>query len=134
MADPYQNTYSLVDFSEYVSETLELPKEINQEYTAEDEEFIESIKMFKNEYKVLDTSQIWTAVTDPTISVTLNANYTLKQNLTSGTYKVVFRLYDASDTVVNKQEVSESGVVSEKPFNVTQYELIGDTFSYIIIK
>lgn len=134
MADPYQNTYSLVDFSEYVSETLELPKEINQEYAPEDEEFIESIKIFKNEYKVLDTSQIWAAVTDPTISVTLNANYTLKQNLTSGTYKVVFRLYDSSETVVNKQEVSESGVVSEKPFNVTQYELIGDTFSYIIIK
>ena len=46
----------------------------------------------------------------------------------------MFRLYDSSETVVNKQEVSESGVVSEKPFNVTQYELIGDTFSYITIK
>lgn len=135
MNNPYQNTYTLVDLSEYVSETLELPVEINQDYTEEDQEFIDSIKQFKNEYTALNTETIKASVVDNTVSVTLSSNYTLKENLKSGTYKVVFKLYDVSDTTVYKEETDENGeVVSKTPFEIKDYMYIGDTFSYIIIK
>ncbi len=134
MNNPYQNSYTKVDLSEYVNNELELPIEINQEYAEEDQEFIDSIKQFEYEYKALDTQTIKSAVVDNTISITLNSNYELKEDLMSGTYKVVFTLYDASDEVVYKEEVNDKGEISQKPFNVTEYMYIGDTFSYIIIK
>ncbi|MBQ7410585.1 MAG: hypothetical protein IJW20_04290 [Clostridia bacterium] len=135
MNNPYQNTYTLVDLSEYVSDTLEIPVEINQEYTEEDQEFVDSIKQFEYEYVALDTDTIKASVVDNTVSVTLSSNYTLKENLKSGTYKVVFKLYDVSDTTVYKEETDENGeVISKTPFEIKDYMYIGDTFSYIIIK
>lgn len=135
MNNPYQNSYTEVDLSEYVKETLEIPKEINQEYTEEDQEFIDSLKQFENEYIALDTNTIKSSVVDNTVSITLKTNYTLKENLKSGTYKVVFKLYDVSDTTVYKEETDENGeFISKKPFEIKDYMYIGDTFSYIIIK
>ena len=132
--NPYDNTYTKVDLADYVSDTLEAPVEINQDYTADDEEFIQSIKQFDKEYKALDEATIKGAVSDETISVTLNKNYTLKDNLVSGTYKVVYTLYDVSEEIAYKQETDKNGNITEKPFNVNEYAYIGDTFSYIIIK
>ena len=87
----------------------------------------------KNEVES-NTNNTEGAVSDETISVTLNKNYTLKDNLVSGTYKVVFTLYDVSEEVAYKQETDKNGNITEKPFNVSEYAYIGDTFSYIIIK
>lgn len=132
--NPYDNTYTKVDFADYVNEELEAPIEINQEYDASDESFVESIKQFDIEYKAIDTQTIKNAVSDNTVSITLNSNYTLKENLTSGTYKVVFSLYDASEEIAYKQETDDKGNITEKPFNITDYVHVGETFSYIIIK
>lgn len=135
MKNPYQNTYTKVDFAEYVSNELEVPLEINQEYTEEDQEFIDSIKQFEYEYKAIDTETIRSIVTEDTISVTMNCDFELKEALKSGTYKVVFSLYDISDEVVYKEVKNENGeVISRVPFNIKEYMYIGDTFSYIIIK
>ena len=134
MNNPYQNEYTKVDLSEYVTNELSVPIEIRQEYGEEHQEFIDSLKQFENEYTSLDTQTIKAAVIDNTISVSLNADYELKENLKSGTYKVMFTLYDASDEIVYKEETNDRGESTQIPFEVTEYMYIGDTFSYIIIK
>ena len=134
MNNPYQNDYEKVDLTEYVTNELEIPVEVNQVYDEKYQEFLDSIKQFEKEYTAIDTQTIKAAVIDNTISVTLNADYVLKQDLKSGTYKVVFTLYDASDEIVYKEETNDKGESTQIPFDITEYMYIGDTFSYIIIK
>jgi len=137
MTNVYENTYTLVDLTEYVNEELTLPIEFKEEdYTPENAEFIDKTKMFNMEYTAFDTSTIKTKVGDnTTTSVTLDLDYTLKDALKSGTYKVEFKLYDIGENTVYKEETDDEGnVVSKTPFDITEYTYIGETFSYIIIK
>lgn len=144
LSNPYDNTYTKVDLKDYVNpatnETIEVPKEVlTEDYESGDEEFVESLKQFEHEYTALDTSTIQNIVSaiagsDTTVSVTLNKSYSLKDSLISGTYKVVFKLYDAAESIAYKIETDENGAVSKKPFNVMEYTYVGETFTYIIIK
>ena len=109
--------YSLVNMQDYVTETLE---NINTE----------------NEYSAISNSTISSAVSNPTATTTFNLRYTLKDNLVSGTYKVVFTLYDY-DEVTQYEEVENpdgSTTLVELPDKLPVYNYIGDTFSYIVIK
>lgn len=132
-ANPYQNTYSKVDLKDYLDGELIVPVEINQEYDEEDEEFVESLKTFSQEYTAFNTEKI-NEVALEDIPITMNLEYKLKENLKSGTYKIVFKLYDVADGVAYKKLEDESGEITQEEFKTLEYEYIGETFSYIIIK
>lgn len=134
ITNPYENTYTLVDLADYVNEELIIPTEINQEYNEEDAEFIESIKKFDKEYIAVDTQKINETVINDMATTNFELNYTLKSKLKTGTYKVVFTLYDANSSTAKKQTTDADGNITEESFNITDYEYIGETFSYIIIK
>ena len=116
----YDLTYSLVDLKNYVSETL----------VGLDEEH-------PNEYEAIRTQTIDSKVEDDTVAVDFDLDYTLKENLVTGTYKVVFTLYDKTDyqepEVVYNEETDQYETTG-RMVDKTDYEPIGETFSYIIIK
>lgn len=137
--DLYERTYTLVDFQDYVQDKLTVPTEMLSSYNSSDEaenEYIKSITKLENEYEAVSTSKIKATVVDNTVSVTFDdLEYTLKQKLKTGTYKVVFTLYDTTDTTAIRNIMdSEGQIISQKSYNVREYEKIGDAFSYIIIK
>ncbi len=116
----YGNEYEKVDLADYVRETLE-----NVTISYSDP----SLNLY--EYKAVDVDTIHNAVTDPTQSVSFTQNYTYEEGpLMTGTYKLVYTLYDRYDTqiVVEDQE----GTMSYQ--DVQEYEKIGEDFVYIIIK
>lgn len=136
--NPYDRSYSKVDIQDYVQETLVEPMEIDKsDYNESDYEFIDSIKQFDKEYTAFDTNKINAKVGDDKEEpVTFSdLSYTLKENLTTGTYKVVFTVYDTNATIVENIVVDEAtGNNIALQYNRTEYEAIGDSFAYIIIK
>ena len=116
----YDLTYSLVDLEDYIRETL----------TGIDSDH-------PNEYEAISTETIDQSVDDITEAVDFDLEYTLRNNLVSGTYKIVFTLYD-------KEEYQEPEVIFNETTGLYEttgemidkidYEPIGETFSYIIIK
>ena len=117
----YDLTYSQVDLEDYVSENL-IDLWGNEH---------------PNEYEAINTQTIEDTVEDDTVAVDFNLDYTLKENLVTGTYKVVFTLYDKTEYqepeyVYNEEteQYEPTGRILDK----TDYEPIGETFSYIIIK
>ncbi len=109
--------YSLVDMQDYVTETLE---NINVE----------------KEYSAIPNSTIESSVSNPEETKTFNLSYTLKNNLVSGTYKVVFTLYDYDELTQYEEVENPDGSITlvELPDKLPVYNYIGDTFSYIVIK
>lgn len=137
--DLYDRTYSLVDLKDYVSNSLILPTQILSTYDENNEgenQFINSLKKLDKEYEALNTTAIKNKVSDNTVSVTFdNLEYELKKMLKTGTYKVVFTLYDTTDTTAKREIKDDEGnITSVKDYNVREYEKIGEAFSYIIIK
>lgn len=137
--DLYDRTYSLVDLKDYVENELIVPDQILSSYdetNTEEANYINSLKKLEKEYEAVNTNKIKASVTDTTKSITFDdLVYTLKKKLKTGTYKVVFKLYDTTDTTSTREIKDESGeIISTKDYNVRQYEEIGDAFSYIIIK
>ena len=110
-------TYTLVDLADYVSESLE---NINVE----------------NEYLAISTSDILSKVTNAENTTTYDLEYTLKQNLTSGTYKVTYTLYDYEEQPQYEEVENPDGSISmvELDEKLKVYNFIGSTFSYIVIK
>ena len=116
----YDLTYSLVDLSDYVEETL---SELDDDH--------------QNEYEAISTSTIQGSVVDETEAVDFDLEYTLKEDLVTGTYKIVFTLYDKVDYQEEEVIFNETTQQYETTGNMidkTDYEYIGETFSYIIIK
>jgi hypothetical protein len=138
--NPYDRTYNYVDLSDYVQETLEeVPEELQDAYAYETtEEDDSSGKVSTNTknagYTAFSTKDILAAAPDETVSANLKLNYTLKNNLTTGTYKIVFKLYDINKKTVYEEVENGSGGTTSVPKEVTEYQYIGDTYSYIIIK
>ena len=100
-----------------------------------DEEFLDSVLQFENEYKAFDTDKIEETVVDNTVSVSFtDLELTLKDTLVTGTYKVEFSLYDTYDTTVTNIITDDSGNNSAKNYTKKQYEFIGESYVYVIIK
>lgn len=137
--DLYDRTYSLVDLKDYVKNDLIIPEQILSNYDESDSEenkFISSFKKLEKEYEAVNTEKIKANVSKDTSSITFkDLEYELKKKLKTGTYKVVFKLYDTTD-ITAKREIknAEGDITLTKYYNIRQYEEIGDTFSYIIIK
>ena len=136
--DVYDNAYEKVDLQDYVQETLQAPIEADRSIysTEEDAEFLDSIKQFEYEYKAFDTAKIALAVGDDnTESVTFDdLMLTLKDTLRTGTYKIEFMLYDTYDDVATNIITDNFGNNTAKNYNITTYEYIGESYTYIIIK
>lgn len=58
----------------------------------------------------------------------------IKRKLVSGTYKLVFTLYDKSEVEKIVEIVNEDGTITAELQKVIEYQRIGDTYSYVIIK
>lgn len=116
--DVYDMSYSQVDLKEYINEELTLLDSEN----------------LPLEYKLLDSDQINAKVTDPDIPVNFDIGYTLKQNLKTGTYKLVFTLYDENLVKKTRPVDDGNGNIIQEEYEAIEYEHIGDTYSYIIIK
>ena len=130
-------TYTRVDLADYINETLE-PVDVDED--TEEDKYI---------YKAYNTDEILKYIdnlgVDDTETVTFNPTYTLKEEvtdedgniigLTTGTYKLVFSLYDLNTVkkVVPVEDEVNNTVIYDYQ-NVTEYEFIGDAFSYIVIK
>lgn len=114
--------YEKVDLADYVSEEL---TQVNGEY----------------EYKALSTEEIEAVVNnnnnnnnDDEEEIQIDEfvfNFTTKEDLVSGTYRLVYTLYDLEDVEV--EEVDENGTVTGT-YTETKYQYIGDTYSYLVIK
>ena len=104
--------YEIVDLQDYVNETL---TPVNGE----------------NEYKALDTSEINAAVENPLNIEEFIFNYTTKEDLVSGTYKLLYTLYDLEDVEIEDKD--DNGNVTGT-HDETLYQYIGDTHSYLVIK
>jgi hypothetical protein len=111
--------YEKVDLADYVSEEL---TQVNGEY----------------EYKALSTEEIEAVVNnnnnDDEEEIQIDEfvfNFTTKEDLVSGTYRLVYTLYDLEDVEV--EEVDENGTVIGT-YTETKYQYIGDTYSYLVIK
>ena len=104
--------YEIVDLQDYVNETL---TPVNGE----------------NEYKALDTAEINAAVENPLNIEEFIFNYTTKEDLVSGTYKLLYTLYDLEDVEIEDKD--DNGNVTGT-HDETLYQYIGDTHSYLVIK
>ena len=104
--------YEIVDLQDYVNETL---TPVNGE----------------NEYKALDTSEINAAVENPLNIEEFIFNYTTKEDLVSGTYKLLYTLYDLEDVEIEDKD--DNGNVTGT-HDETLYQYIGDTHSYLVKK
>lgn len=89
----YDQNYEVVDLADYVTDSL---TKFNFEVDNSD----------KLEYLFSD---------NPTAN--MDFTYTIKQHLTTGTYRLTFKLYDVKNVD-----------------NQNNYEFIGDAYEYIIIK
>lgn len=116
--DVYDMSYTKVNLEDYVNEKLELLDSTN----------------LPLEYKILDTKAINGKVTNPDIPVTFNIDYTLKPKLKTGTYKLMFTLYDKNIITKTRPVEDENGNIIQEPYEAIEYENIGETYSYIIIK
>ena len=129
---PDDLTYSLVDLHDYVSESIDL--------IAVGDDDPNNDAIYPNEYEALSISEIQDVVDeleDDTQTATFNLDYTLNEDLTTGTYKVVFTLYDRTDyqePEYVKDETTGEFVPTGNMLNKVSFEYIGETFSYIIIK
>ena len=137
----YDNTYEKVDLSDYITNELEVPFEIDrsQYVDSTDLDFLDEIQQFHDEYTAWDTETIREneAPEDPEhlfpTTVFNDLEFTLKNELTTGTYKIEFKLYDTyQDQATNI--VEENGTNTARTYNYLNYEYIGETYVYIIIK
>ena len=134
--DVYDNNYEKVDLQDYVEETLEEPFEIDRTPYSDptDIEFLDSIKQFEYEYTAFDTDFIKDTVTNNMEETSFtDLELTLKDNLRTGTYKIEFMLYDTYDDVATNI-VDVGGTNVARNYNFTEYEFIGESYTYIIIK
>ena len=117
----YGNEYEKVDLADYVNESLE-----NVIISYSDE------TLNQYEYKAFDVDEILNEVTNPLNSITLQQDYSYKQGpLRTGTYKLVYTLYDRYDTQIVVTD-EETGISTYE--DVQEYEKIGEDYAYIIIK
>lgn len=140
----YDRSYSLVDLLDYLNVDLNpVPDNIKEQFemTKIDESGRET-KSYVG-YEAYGIDFIKDAVKDAINSSTdkstrpiinLITKCSLKDKLVSGTYKLVFTLYDKSEVEKIIEIEDENGVITAEPQMVTEYQRIGESFSYIIIK
>lgn len=140
----YDRSYSLVDLSDYVKDNLKpVPDDIKEQFeiTTIDESGKETKSCVG--YEAFGIDFIKEAVKDTIDSnqdpnkrpaVDLIMKCSLKDKLVSGTYKLVFTLYDKNEVEKIVEVEDENGIITAEPQWVTEYQRIGETFSYLIIK
>lgn len=135
--NPVSLDYNKVDLQDYVTESL---VGIDTRAVQEDPS-AEPIPITKIEYYAFTTPELQAAVdADETPEsedgTQLDVSYTLKNSLVSGTYKLVYTLYDHSTVDIYIEETDtvtgETTMVYDHTNQV--YNYIGDTFVYIVIK
>ena len=117
--------YELVDMKDYVESELEYVDPTDTTVLA-------------REYVALDTATIEAtaateedAVNNEIPSTFYDFVYEMGEDLVSGTYRVVYSLYDVKD--IETVEYDSLGNEISREMKTT-YQFIGDTFSYIVIK
>lgn len=142
----YDKTYSLVDLSDYLNADLNsVPDDIKEQFaiTTYDVDGKENKKYVGYEAYGIDfiNSAVQDAInsspdTDKDIRpvIKLTTKCSLKEKLVSGTYKLVFTLYDKSEIEKLIETVNPDGTITSELQTVTEYQRIGETFSYMIIK
>ncbi len=116
----YGNEYEKVDIKDLFNESFE---EVTISYSDE--------SLNEYEYKAFDVDEIQDAVTNPMNPITLTQDFSYKEGpLRTGTYKLVYTLYDRYDTQIVVQD--EEGINTY--VDVQEYEKIGEDYAYIIIK
>ena len=83
------------------------------------------------EYEAFDVDYIHSHVSDNTQTESFTQTYTYEEGpLRTGTYKLVYTLYDRYDTQIVVDDGNGNNVYQD----VQEYEKIGDDFAYIIVK
>lgn len=145
----YDRTYSLVDLADYLNISdnalKPVPDDIKDQFaiTTYDEDGNENPDKKYVGYEAYGIDFINKAVQDaidastdtttrPIIKLTTKCY--LKNKLVSGTYKLVFTLYDRNEVERLVETENEDGTINSEMKTVIEYQRIGDTFSYMIIK
>lgn len=140
----YDRTYSLVDLADYLDIQLSpVPDNIKEQFviTDYDDSGNETKKYVGYEAYGIDfinkaVEDAIAASPDPSIRpiIKLTTKCSLREKLVSGTYKLVFTLYDKSEVEKIVEIVNEDGTITAELQKVIEYQRIGDTYSYVIIK
>lgn len=140
----YDRTYSLVDLADYLDIQLNpVPDNIKEQFviTDYDDSGNETKKYVGYEAYGIDfinkaVEDAIAASPDPSIRpiIKLTTKCSLREKLVSGTYKLVFTLYDKSEVEKIVEIVNEDGTITAELQKVIEYQRIGDTYSYVIIK
>lgn len=139
----YDRTYSLVDLADYLNVDLDsVPDDIKDQFTITTYDANGNPNEKYVGYEAYGIDFINTAVQDAISSSTdverpvikLTTKCSLKEKLVSGTYKLVFTLYDKTEVEKLVETVNADGTITADMQTVTEYQRIGDTFSYMIIK
>ena len=128
--NPVSMEYNIVDLDDYVTDTLtpidtsasdETPTKI--EYIAFDKDALSAAVAADETPESEDGTQ-------------LKTTYNLDESLVSGTYKLVYTLYDHSlDAIYINEEDEATGVINQVLDHYEDvYNYIGETFVYIVIK
>lgn len=141
--DVYDKTYSLVNLMDYLDISLNpVPDNIKDQFAiqAYDEAGNEKDEKLYVGYEAYGIDFINKAVEDATTGdgtrpvINLITKCSLKDKLVSGTYKLVFTLYDKSEVEKLVETENEDGTITAELQTVIEYQRIGETYSYMIIK
>lgn len=140
----YDRTYSLVDLKDYINIDLPpVPDNIKEQFaiTDIDDAGVETKQYVGYEAYGIDfinkaVEDAIAASPDPSIRpiIKLTTKCSLKENLVSGTYKLVFTLYDKSEVEKLVEITNPDGTITAELKKVIEYQRIGETYSYVIIK
>ncbi len=141
----YDRTYSLVDLADYLKVDLSsVPDNIKEQFAipiydssgneTPDKKYVgyEAYGIDFINKAVEDAMNSSTNVERPIIKLTTKCS--LKDKLVSGTYKLVFTLYDKTEVEKLVETVNSDGTITAEMQTVIEYQRIGETFSYMIIK
>lgn len=141
----YDRTYSLVDLSDYLKVDLSpVPEDIKDQFAITtydangnenpDKKYVgyEAYGIDFINKAVEDAINSSTGVERPIIKLTTKCS--LKDKLVSGTYKLVFTLYDRTEVEKLVETENADGTITAEMQTVIEYQRIGETFSYMIIK
>lgn len=132
----YDRTYTLVDLADYIdAELISVPDDIKDQFVTADDKYVgyEAYSIdFINEAVADALGSSSDATERPTIKLTTKCS--LKDTLVSGTYKLLFTLYDRNEVERNIEIENADGTITVEKQTVIEYQYIGETFSYMIIK
>lgn len=141
--DIYDRTYTLVDLKDYLNIELNpIPDNIKDQFaiTTYDADGNENKKYVGYEAYGIDliNGMVQEAISSSTEEarpiIKLITKCSLKENLVSGTYKLVFTLYDKAEVEKLIETINPDGTITIEMQTVTEYQCIGNTFAYMIIK